>query len=67
MRTNYLIYSFTSLLIYFVLNHIENEFKWVALGFGGAMLLFGIFMKEKVKITKEEINNLNKKESVIKE
>lgn len=61
MRTIYLTWSFTAFLAWMILEKMDNELKWVALGFGGMMLLIGLFMKEKVKpVVEEEINNLNK-------
>jgi len=64
MRTTYLIYSFTGLVAYLILKSMANDIKWIALGFGVAMLLFGMFSKQKVIIKEDnmkvKINDLNK-------
>ena len=67
MKTSYLVYAFAGFLAWIILNNMGNEFKWIALGFGGGMLLFGVFKKETIKEDKEDkdkdkekIYNLNK-------
>lgn len=68
MKRKYLIYSFVALLAWMILEKIDNELKWIALGFGVMMMLFGIFMKDKVEPilpnedSEEIIDDLNKKE-----
>lgn len=47
MRILYLVCAFISFLIYIILQRIENELMWLALGFGVMMLLFGLFCKRK--------------------
>ncbi len=49
MRRIYLIFAFVAFVAWMILEKIDSEFKWIFLGFGGALLLFGIFMKEKIK------------------
>lgn len=63
MKTKYLAYSFTAFLLYLLLQRMDNEFRYIALGFGITILLLGIFCKDKAE---EGTDNLNKKESVIK-
>lgn len=53
MRTRYLIYSFIAFIAYAILHSINNQIKWIALGFGVTMFLFGVFSKPQIKIKEE--------------
>ena len=53
-NTTYLILALTGLPAGLILNNMESQLHYVALGFGVIMLLFGIFCKGKVEV-KEEV------------
>jgi len=64
MEITYLSLSVTGFIAAIILENMDNQLKFVALGFGVTMLLFGIFCKDKVDtkevIVDKGINNLNK-------
>lgn len=60
VKTKYLVLSVIGFITMMYLNYLDSEFKYIALGFGLTVLVFGVFGKE-------EDNNLNnKKELIIK-
>jgi len=45
MRTGFLGYGLVGLVLYLVLGQYQSQFKWIALGFGVVMIVFGLFSK----------------------
>jgi len=63
MNRENLVFAFVGLLLYLVLNYISNQFKWIALGFGGMMLLMGLFGKNHKEETPNEEEPLNEEKT----
>ncbi len=66
MKTTLLAYSFAAFCGAGILHLIGTQLKWLAVGFGVVMLLFGLFSKVKMKSheakikAKEMIDEVNK-------